>query len=383
MKEYVVINEGQTFFVPKFAVDTFLPDFVKGLEGYIKTQSVKAPHRQQSAYKVLVDNDFSKADEWLSALLTAPLLLYTSTEGTGNLGIGAFSKYFAKHWGFWNDSNPRDGIEATLRIIRTFFDATGLVIDRKHRKPSEVEERVDFELTELGKTIYPTLEIEMADEDYSKDYKPSLEPIQYLSAPWLSSTGDKHQKLQNEAVEAKLASQAEAASSVGFVIPSHIAQVYQDWFEVADIPVELAENRARFYKAKERSKAFNIRRMETSRRSVIQELSGVLAYYPVGFDRKARQYMIGYPLNPQGAKSERPLFYVVAPEAPKEKVLASLNAEGKELFGVHWDAASHLTHDELLNHNDDFIKQVCTTKGEPDLHKYTVLLEYAKQKEEV
>ena len=384
MTEYEVSNSGQTFFVPKYAVDTFLPDFIEGLESYLAAQSAVPLHKQQSAYRVLAKHGIKEADKWLATLLVAPVATVDTGFGAGELNIGAFVKYYSKAWGLLDPRNPRDGYEAVLRIIRVFFDTTGLVDQRTDRPRGQVEQQVNFALTEFGKSIYPELGIEVADEAHSETLAPHARPVEYeyMSAPWLQSVDDDHLVMQHPDVEERLANQATAASSVGFVIPENIAKVYNDWFKTSKLPPRAETKLERFLLKKERHKIVNVRRMQKQRRQVISEIAGKVMYYPVGFDRKARQYMMGYPLNPQGAKADRPLFYVVAPEAPKAKVLASLTAEGEELFGGDWAVVSELTHDELLNHNDDFVKQVCTTKGEPDLHKYTVLLEYAKQKED-
>ena len=382
MEEYVVINMEQTFFVPKTSVDIFLPEFKEGLALFLTEEAKESrPQRRDMAYDIILNKGLKDADVWLATLLVAPLLIYNTEKTEGDLGIGAFTKYYSKQWGFHNEANHREGFEAVLRIIRTFFDTTGLATSETVRIPTNSQQQTNFVLTKRGEEKYSELDIQMADEEHSAPVLPSLDPIEYLSTPWLGSTGSKHLKLQLEETERNLTKQASAASSVGFVIPPTIAKVYLDWFNVQELPEHLQHPKARFIRAREHSKLTGLRRMEISRREVISDVTGKLTYYPVGFDRKARQYMAGYPINPQGAKSDRPLFYVVANALPKEKILADLTMEGRDLFGEHWKTACTLTVSELEDHNDEFIKQVCTTKGELDLNKYTVLLEYAKQKE--
>ena len=379
MKEYEVSNFGQTFFVPKFAVDAFLPEFVAGLESYLAEQAKAQPQRQQSAYKVLSKVGLDNADQWLAALLVAPLISHDDGYVTTDLGISGFTKYYATYWDLFNPERPRDGFEAVLRLIRVFFDTTGLVDKRTDRPRGQVEQLVVFELTELGHKVYPGLEIEVADEPHSKTIEPSDEPIEYMSAPWLTTVDYKHIERQSEEVERRLANQASAASSVGYVIPKQIADVYCDWFPLSRLPVKAESKLDLYLKRKERHKIVNVRRMQKCRREAVQELADEIRYYPVAFDRKGRQYMLGYPLSPQGAKVDRPLFYMVADGVvDKDKALASLNMEGKDAFGDRWEEAKQLTLEQLNNHNDPYVMEVCSTKGTQDLHKYTILLERAK-----
>ena len=378
MSEYTVVNAGQTFFVPKFGVDAFLPEFVEGLESYLAAQSLIKPQHQHSAYRVLSTQGIDNADQWLAALLIAPLATADDGYKTTELGIAGFTKYYAKAWNLFDPKRPRDGYEAVLRIIRTFFTTTKLVEDYTVRSRGNVEQQVNFRLTELGKRLYPELKIEVADEDNSAAREPSTQPIEYMSAPWLASVDRRHAEMQHPDVEQRLADQATAASSVGFVIPENIVEVYIDWFPLATLPPKAETKLERFLQRKDRHKFISVRLMQEQRKEVLSKVAGELCYYPVGFDRKARQYMLGYPINPQGAKVDRPLFYVLADNVDKDKAIADLTMEGKDAFGDQWGVATKLTLEQLNNHNDPYVMEVCSTKGTQDLHKYTILLELAK-----
>ena len=379
MTEYEVVNMDQTFFVPKYVIDDLLPSFKTSLEAYIQKQSNTPEHKRHSAYKILSKVGVDKADIWLATLLIAPLISDNSKDNPVALGLSGFTKFYTKKWGFYDKDKPRDSYEATLRVVREFINSTGLVTTETNRVLGSKEQQTDFVLTDFGKGLYPSFNIEMADEQYSETHEPTLEPIEYMSAPWLASTGNRHNKLQDEKTESRLASQATAASSVGFLIPSKVSQVYLDWFEVKEVPPSLLTKMARFLRTKERNKAMGIRRMELSRREALKKYEDQLTYYPVGYDRKARQYMKGYPINPQGAKADRSLFYVMSPKAPKEKILTDMNMVGEDLFGKEWEIVSKMPLNMIEDHNSDVIKTVCTTKGELDLDKYTILLEYIKE----
>jgi len=381
MKEYTITNMGKTFFVPEFAVEAFLPEFVEGIEKYLTAQSKAQPHKQQNAYKVLSKADLSKANEWLACLLVAPIAQYDDGRTVGELGLSGFTKYYAKAWQLQTKENPRDGFEAVIRLIRIFFDANKIVSNKTIRQRGQVEQLVVFTLTSLGEQLYPQLELEMADEEHCRICQPTTEPIEYMSAPWLPSCGDDHLKFQHEDVEACLANQASDASSVGFVIESSIANVYNDWFHDKSISENAKKKLSKFLNTKERSKYITIRRMQEIRREALVSMADTLLYYPVGFDRKARQYMRGYPLNPQGAKADRPLFSVLAEEAPIDRVKSDVTAIGEDLFGDDWEKATSLTLIRLNNHNDELVKEICSTKGELDLHKYSILITLSNIKE--
>ena len=387
MDDYIVVNKEQTIFVPKMAVDVFLPEFVQHLDFFLSEEEKEnRPQRRDSAYFVLKEKGTKDAGQWVATLLVVPSLVDTLGENARPIGLSAFTKYYSKNWGFEDKTNYRKGYEAVLRLLRTFMDLPDTPwYETETTRPVKglVEEQTNIVMTEHGAERFKLLGIREADEAYSTPVPPSMEPIIYTSTPWLQSTGEDHLKLQQIEAEIRLTSQATAASSVGFVIPSSIANVYLDWFEVGELPEHLKFRGARFTHPKEHSKVTGIRRMEELRRETISNVQGQYTYYPVGYDRKARQYMAGYPINPQGAKSDRPLFYVVSNALPKEKMLADLTMMGKDIFGEDWPIMSNLTVAELEDHNNDFIKQVCTTKGELDLEKYTVLLEYAKQKEKL
>ena len=100
--EYVVADRGQVFFVPKYAVEAFLPDFKKGLEDYVETQSKVSVQRQQSAYHVLskVELNDEVLSEWLSALLVTPLLVFVKGNNIDSVSIPAFTKFYSKAWKF-------------------------------------------------------------------------------------------------------------------------------------------------------------------------------------------------------------------------------------------------------------------------------------------
>ena len=381
MNEYTVVNGGRTYFIPKWAVDSLIPDFVAGLENYIEKQRPAPAHRQQSAFYVLDKFGIECADEWLATLIAAPFFSYEDGLGSrGETGIGAFVKYYSKVWGLYNHKAPRDSFEAVFRIIRIFFNSCKLVT-KQTRRIRYTKAQVNFTLTPLGKRIYPSFEIEMADETHVKEIASFDAPKEYMSTPWLSSVGSEHPDAQDEEVSGRLTRQACAASAVGFVVPSKNAQVYTDWFPMAHVSKKVNKSVMSFLESKEYDKIVNVRILQKRRLEHLQEVKDELRYYPVGFDKKARQYMMGYPLNPQGAKVDRPLFTVLAVPAPIAKVIADLEMLGQDAFGAAWAEASKMKTSQLENHNSDEVKEMCTTKGLLDLQKYTILVEYAANKE--
>ena len=131
----MINNTGQVFYVPKYAVEGLLPFFLEGLNDYLEKQEKVPDHKQQSAYWELKKREVSddEAAEWLATLLVAPLMVYIVDDKIGNVSIAAFAKYYSKAWKIHTPESPRNGLEATIRIIRIFFDSLNMVYPETKR----------------------------------------------------------------------------------------------------------------------------------------------------------------------------------------------------------------------------------------------------------
>ena len=134
-----------------------------------------------------------------------------------------------------------------------------------------------------------------------------------------------------------------------------------------------------YFKKQGFDKFVKIRSSAEQVKKQLEAMAGVPMYYPVGFDMKGRQYMSGYPLNPQGSKETRPLFVTATEATDKAKALASVEAEGKEVFGKErWNEVKVDAAELVADYMNPRTIAACSTKGKPDIAMFALLREYAK-----
>ena len=127
-------------------------------------------------------------------------------------------------------------------------------------------------------------------------------------------------------------------------------------------------------------KYMSVMSTSSKQKKVVKQIAGVPMYYSVGFDAKMRQYMQGYPLNPQGAKATRPLFKMLDTSGtPKERAIADVVAEAKEVFGEdRWAEVSVEAAELVKDYMNPKTIAACSTKGKPSIAMYALLKEYAE-----
>ena len=153
---------------------------------------------------------------------------------------------------------------------------------------------------------------------------------------------------------------------------------YQAGFELS--AVEREQLIKDYYKQKNFDRFVSVRSAEVAVEDQLQTTAGVPLYYSVGFDRKGRQYMGGYPLNPQGSKETRPLFVPVTEgDSPNPEVaLEWLELEGSDLFDDTWESVKTEASELVSDYMNPRTIAACSTKGTPDIAKFALLREYVK-----
>ena len=141
-------------------------------------------------------------------------------------------------------------------------------------------------------------------------------------------------------------------------------------------PEEFAEVQKQVWTAKNIQKYISVTSTAAKQQKVVKQVAGVPMYYPVGFDGKMRQYMKGYPINPQGAKETRPLFKMVG--APTDKSLADVEALAEDLFGDLWAEVSANAQELVKDYMNPKTIAACSKDGKPSIAMYALLKEYAE-----
>ena len=136
------------------------------------------------------------------------------------------------------------------------------------------------------------------------------------------------------------------------------------------------------WKKKNIDKFVSIKTAKAKIAEEVKAVAGEVLYYPVGFDGKLRQYMAGYPINPQGAKTTRQLFQFAKTEKPVnvDAAIAGVEAEGLDVFGETWLEVSEAAEELVADYMNPKTIAACSTKGKPDIDKFAILNELVKLK---
>ena len=145
-------------------------------------------------------------------------------------------------------------------------------------------------------------------------------------------------------------------------------------------PEEFAKHQHDVWTAKNIQKYISVVSTTAKQKAAVKQIAGVPMYYHVGFDEKMRQYMQGYPLNPQGAKETRPLFKMLDETGtPKARSLADVEALAVDLFGEQrWAEVSAEAQELVKDYMNPKTIAACSTKGKPSIAMYALLKEYAE-----
>lgn len=149
-------------------------------------------------------------------------------------------------------------------------------------------------------------------------------------------------------------------------------------------PAEREAVMKKLWKKKGIDKFVSVKSLDDKVSTELKTKAGVPMYYPVSFDKKGRQYMGGYPLNPQGSKETRPLFVSAKGYDNPKKALKYVEAYAADLFGKEWKSVSEKA-EELVEggYLSPATIAACTSKGKPDIAKLATLREVVKLRKEV
>ena len=116
-------------------------------------------------------------------------------------------------------------------LLYASIESLGLYKAKIITHPTDAMKKLTvLEITEKGDSQYPMLGIDMTDAVIETGgIQPSIEPIVYTEAPWLSSVSDEFIANQTPEHHQKAIVQATIASSTAFVVDEHLAEVYLAW----------------------------------------------------------------------------------------------------------------------------------------------------------
>ena len=144
-------------------------------------------------------------------------------------------------------------------------------------------------------------------------------------------------------------------------------------------PEEREASMRAYYKQLGLDKFMSIKNTDEKVKEQLEAHAGIPMYYPVGYDMKGRQYMSGYPLNPQGSKETRPLFKVVTKAASAERSLGDIEAEGAEVFGEDlWNEIKVDAEELVGDYMNPRTIAACSKDGKPSIEMFALLKAYTQ-----